>query len=188
MERAAKASSATAMITGLFMDARSTERAYEAAIARGYKSSDINLMMAEETRRRHFAGTRVDADLAGKAQKSTERKPPDDIDATELGGPAGGTVGTIAPAAAAVGTAMLLPGLIFAGPVAIALAAAGAVGLAGGLVGMLTNWGIPKSRVEEYQGHIRDGGILMGVKPRSEEDARYLEQEWVRAGGRLVHG
>ena len=93
----------------------------------------------------------------------------------------------IAPAIAAVGTVMLLPGLIFAGPIAVALAAAGTVGVAGGLLGALTNWGIPKSRVEEYEAHIREGGVLIGVKPRSEDDARYLRKEWIAAGGTSVH-
>jgi hypothetical protein len=55
------------------------------------------------------------------------------------------------------------------------------------VVGALTNWGIPKSRVEEYEQHIRNGGVLIGVKPRSEDDARYLQQEWTAAGGTLVH-
>jgi hypothetical protein len=162
-----------AMVTGLFHDAQAAQRAYEATISRGYKQSDINLLMSEETRRQRFSAVHVAPELADKARQATERKSeqPNVLDARELGGPAGGTVGTIAPAAAAVGAALLLPGLIFAGPVAVALVAAGAVGLAGGVVGALTNWGIPKSRVEEYEQHIRSGGVLIGVKPRSEDDA-----------------
>lgn len=173
----------TAIVTALFKDEAGVERAYRAALARKYAQDDINLVMSEETRLRHFKSGQVAPDLADKAAQSTEEKPPD---ATELGGPAGGTAATIAPVIAAVGTVTLLPGLILAGPVAVALAAAGAVGIAGGLVGALTNWGIPKSRVEDYESHIRDGGILIGVKPRSDEDARCLEREWAAAGGTLV--
>src|SRR5699024_5465601 len=95
-----------------------------------------------------------------------------------LGGPTGGTAATIAPALAAAGTAALLPGLILAGPVAIALTAAAAVGITGGLIGALTNWGIPKGRVEQYEQSVRDGNILIGVKARSAEDARELQREW----------
>lgn len=80
----------------------------------------------------------------------------------------------------------MLPGLIFAGPIAVALAAGAAVGVAGGLIGALTNWGIPKSRVQEYEGMIRKGGILIGVKTKSDEDAAYLQNEWQAAGGQLI--
>src|SRR5262245_12359921 len=118
------------MLTALFHDARATERAYEVAIARGYQQSDISLVMSDETRRHQFSSGSVVPELVEKAKQSAESKPGD---AKELGGPAGGAVGTIAPAAAAIGTALLLPGLIFARPIAVALAAAGAVGLAGGI-------------------------------------------------------
>jgi hypothetical protein len=187
--QAEKSGSAPAMITALFRDATGTERAYEAALARGYSPDDINLLMSEETRQRKFTAGRVHSALVEKARQSTERpttEKPATLDADETGGPVGGTVGTIAPAAAAVGTALLLPGLIFAGPVAVALAAAGAVGLAGGVIGALTHWGIPKARVNEYESQIRDGGVLMGVKAKSPEDATWLTEEWARAGGKKI--
>jgi hypothetical protein len=76
--------------------------------------------------------------------------------------------------------------LIFAGPIAVALAAGAAVGVAGGLIGALTNWGIPKTRVEEYESQIREGGILIGVKTRSDADTAYLQNEWQAAGGALL--
>ena len=84
---------------------------------------------------------------------------------------------------------MLVPALsVFAaGPSAVALTAAGAVGLAGALIGALTKWGIPKRRIEEYEQGIREGGILMGVKSRSEEDAGQLVREWQASGAELVH-
>jgi hypothetical protein len=187
--QAEKSGSAPAMITALFRDAASTESAYEATLARGYDAADINLLMSEETRQKSFTTGRVHAALAEKARRSTERSANEKtgaLDASETGGPIGGTVGTIAPAAAAVGTALLLPGLIFAGPVAIALAAAGAVGVAGGVIGALTHWGIPKTRVDEYESQIRDGGVLIGVKARSAEDAAWLTEAWAKAGGSLI--
>jgi hypothetical protein len=174
-----------AIVTALFSDATGVDRAYQAALARGYAREDINLVMSEETRRRHFGADQVATDLAHKATTSTEKKHPA---GQELGGPAGGTAATIAPALAAAGAAALLPGLFLAGPIAIALAAATAVGVAGSVAGALTNWGVPKTRVQEYESHIRDGGILIGVQPRSEEDARFLQQEWQAAGSTLVRG
>ena len=96
-------------------------------------------MMSDETREREFA----DGTLA-LARKATDRARIE----SERGGsrrPVGGTMGTIAPVLAALGTLLLIPGLglVAAGPVAIALTAAGAVGVAGGLIGALTQWGVP---------------------------------------------
>jgi hypothetical protein len=175
--------SSAALVTALFKDGSGVERAYQAALARGYSPDEINLVLSEETRRRHFTVDQVPSELAEKAAEATEKKP---SAAKELGGPTGGTAATIAPALAAAGTAALLPGLIIAGPVAIALTAAAAVGITGGLIGALTNWGIPKSRVEQYEQSIRDGNILIGVEARSAEDARQLQADWAAAGGRSV--
>jgi hypothetical protein len=99
----------------------------------------------------------------------------------------GGTVGTLAPIVAAVGV-LLIPGLgIVAGPLAIALAAAGTVGVAGGIVGALTHWGIPSSRISEYEAGILAGGVLLGVKTKSESDAGKIQQRWQEQGGEYVH-
>ena len=172
------------MITGLFRDRNSAERAYRAAIELGYKESDINVLLSEAARQRHF-GTESETPLSNKAKESTEQatRPAD-----QVGGPAGGTIATIAPALAAVGTALLIPGLgiVAAGPIAVALIAAGAVGVATGLVAVLTNWGIPKGRVKDYEAAIRDGGILIGLETRASEDTARLTQEWRNCGGELI--
>ncbi|MBC7941726.1 MAG: hypothetical protein H7Z19_18560, partial [Chitinophagaceae bacterium] len=88
-------------------------------------------------------------------------------------------------AVAAVGTSIALPGLglVIAGPIAAALAGAGAGGAAGTLVGALIGWSIPEERVKEYESGIREGGILMGVRPRNAEDADHLERGWREANG-----
>lgn len=176
-----------AMVTALFHDAAGVERAYDTALSRGYDRDDINLVLSEETRRRYFTANQVEGDLADKAAASTEKTSnKEHAAASKLGGPAGGTAATIAPALAAIGSAAILPGLIFAGPIAVALAAGAAVGVTGGLIGVLTNWGIPKSRVEKYESQIRAGGILIGVKAKSDADTAYLQNEWQAAGGELV--
>jgi hypothetical protein len=179
------------MVTALFHDPSGVERAYDAALSRGYTRDDINLVLSEETRRRYFTEGQVEQELADKAAQSTEGSQQTLSEkkqsaASKLGGPAGGTAATIAPALAAIGSATLLPGLIFAGPIAVALAAGAAVGVAGGLIGALTNWGIPKARVEEYESQIRQGGVLIGVKTRSDADTAYLQNEWQAAGGSLL--
>ena len=174
------------MVTGLFTTKESAERAYRSATQLGYENSDIDVLMAEETRNRYFSpGHDTKTDLSSNATKEAEGGKAAD----KLGGPAGGTIGTIAPALAGVGALLLVPvlGVFAAGPIAAALTAAGAVGLAGALIGALTKWGIPERRIEEYEQGIRAGGILMGVKPRSDEDASNLVREWQASGGELVH-
>ena len=174
------------MVTGLFTNKESAERGYQFATRLGYENSDIDVLMSEETRNRYFSpGHDTKTDLSSNATKDAE----DGKSADKLGGPAGGTIGTIAPALAGVGALLLVPvlGVFAAGPIAVALTAAGAVGLAGALIGALTKWGIPERRIEEYEQGIRAGGILMGVKPRSDEDASNLVREWQASGGELVH-
>ena len=51
-------------------------------------------------------------------------------------------------------------------------------GLTGGLVGALIGWGIPEDRALEYETGIREGGTVLGVSPRTDEDADYFENEW----------
>ena len=43
------------LVTGLFPDRASAEAAYGTASARGYSKDDVNLVMSDETRTRHFA-------------------------------------------------------------------------------------------------------------------------------------
>ena len=173
-------SSESPMVTGLFRDRESAERAYETVSARGYGRDDVDLLMSDETRKTHFSGDGSEAtsELGSKAAEGAG-----------IGGAIGGTVGAIAAALAAVGTSIAIPGLglIVAGPVAAALAGAGAGGLTGGLVGALVGWGIPEERVRRYETGIKEGGIVMGVKPRSEADATHFESEWKRYRGEDVY-
>lgn len=76
-------------------------------------------------------------------------------------------------------------GLVVAGPLAAALAGAG--GISGGLIGALVGAGIPEQRVWHYEEGIKSGGILMGVKPRSEDDADYIEQSWRNFAGQQIN-
>lgn len=165
-------------VTGLFPDRDSAERAYQHATERGYKQADVNLVMSDETRKRHFAGDGPTTELGTKAGEGAG-----------IGAGIGGAVGAIAATLAAIGTSIAVPGLglVIAGPVAAALAGAGAGGAAGGLVGALVGWNIPEERVKEYETGIRQGGILMGVRPRNDEDATYLEQNWRDGQGTSVY-
>jgi hypothetical protein len=170
------------LVTGLFRDRDAAERAYESVSARGYDRDDVNLVMSDETRKKHFSGNGTTAgretELGNKAAEGAG-----------VGGAIGGTVGAIAAAIAAVGTTLAIPGLglVIAGPLAAAVAGAGAGAATGGIVGALIGWGIPEERVKEYEQGIKEGGILMAVSPRNEEDARHFETSWRANQGERVY-
>jgi len=46
--------------------------------------------------------------------------------------------------------------------------------------------GIDFMTIAAWLGH-KDGGILVGVKARSDQDAQYIEQQWKAIGGQHVH-
>jgi len=165
------------IVTGMFPDRDSAERAYQSTTARGYSERDINLAMSDDTRKRYFAEG-AETELGNKAAEGAG-----------VGGAVGATLGAIAAAIAAVGTSLVIPGLglVIAGPAVAALAGAGAGGVTGGLIGALVGWGIPEERVKHYESGIKKGGIVMGVTPRSDEDAEYLEREWKNSRGEHVY-
>jgi hypothetical protein len=52
--------------------------------------------------------------------------------------------------------------------------------------GALIGAGIPEERVKEYEEGIKNGGIMMGVTPRTPEDAAYFEEDWKKNRGDQV--
>lgn len=156
------------MLTGLFRDRETTEGAYRSLRDRGYTDDEINVMMSDQTRDKYYA----DGNTALDDNKALE--------GAGVGGAIGGTLGAIIGGIAAIGTNVLLPGLglVVWGPIAAALAGAGAGGATGGLVGALIGWGIPEDRAKEYEAGVREGGTVLGVTPRTDEDAKYFENEW----------
>ena len=168
------------LVTGLFPDRSSAEAAYERAHDRGYTRDDVNLLMSDETRKVHFShdATIIETELGSKAAEGAG-----------IGGAIGGTIGAIAAAVAAIGTTLALPGLglVIAGPLAAAVAGAGAGAASGGLIGALIGWSIPQERVKDYEEGIKQGGILMGLRARSPEDAVYFANEWQTVGGRHIY-
>jgi hypothetical protein len=156
-------------VAGMFNDRESAERAYTTLEKRGYGKDDVNVIMSDQTRKKHFGNDEVKTHLGTKAMEGTGK-----------GGAIGGALGAIVAAVAAIGTTLLLPGLglVVAGPLAAAVAGAGAGGVAGGLIGALVGAGIPKDHADVYVNGIKEGKIVMGVRTRNDEDAQYLNHEW----------
>jgi hypothetical protein len=92
--------------------------------------------------------------------------------------------GTHAADGAGIGGAV--GGAVGAGPLAAALAGAGAGGATGGLIGALIGAGIPEHRAKVYDAGLRQGGILLGVEARTDEDADQLEKLFEELGAEHI--
>jgi uncharacterized protein YjbJ (UPF0337 family) len=165
------------MVSGLFRDRESAERAYGSLSERGYGKDDVNLIMSDDTRKKYFSDE-DDTEFGTKAWEGAGK-------GAAIGGGVGATLGAIA----AIGTTLALPGLglLIAGPIAAGLAGAGAGALTGGLIGALVGHGIPEEHAREYERGVREGGIVMGVQPRNDEDADYFEKNWRENRGESVY-
>jgi hypothetical protein len=155
------------MLTGMFSDRESVENAYDRLQERGYTKDDINVVMSDETRKKHFA--KGETEIGNKS-----------MEGAGAGSAIGGAVGAIAGVIAAVGTSLVIPGLglVVAGPLAAGIAGAGAGGVTGGLIGALVGAGMTEERARIYESGIKNGKIVMGVNPKNEEDAKYIQSDW----------
>ena len=102
------------LVTALFKSKVSAEAAVDALLKHGFTRDDISVLMSDATHSKEFAiQTRSHA-----------------ADGLGIGSAVGGTIGAVLAAIAAVGTTLFLPGinLVIAGPIAAALAGAGAGG------------------------------------------------------------
>ena len=163
------------MMTGLFRDRESAERAYGTLTSRAYGRDDVSLLMSEDTRKRHF-------DRSDRSELGTKA-----AQGAGVGAVAGGGLGALLAGLAASGIAV--PGLpiIAMGAMAAALTGAGTGGTVGALIGALIGHGIPEDRARMYERGIREGGIVMGVNPRSPQDAEYFEREWTTCGAEQIY-
>jgi hypothetical protein len=117
--------------------------------AEGFVENDISVMFPDDRTTREFAH-----------DKST-KAPEGAIAGAGTGGVLGGTIGLLA----GIG-ALAIPGLgpfIAAGPLMAALSGAAAGATVGGITGALIGMGIPEYEAKLYEGHLRDGNILLAV-------------------------
>lgn len=171
----------SAYVTGLYGSRDEADRAYQELSTRhGYAADDIDVLMSDETRRRHFGDAKPGEEF------STGTKAAEGLGA---GSAIGGTVGAALGALFAVGSSLVIPGigLVVAGPIAAALAGAGAGGATGGLIGALIGAGIPEERAVVYERGLNEGGIVIGTRARDEAHAAELERDFTTYGGRDVY-
>ncbi len=158
-----------ALVTGLFKNRVAAESAVDAILKRGYTRDDISVLMSDATRTKEFA-------VQAKSHAA---------DGAGIGGALGTAVGAVLAALVTVGSTIILPGinLVIAGPIAAALAGAGAGAVTGGVIGALVGAGIPEYRAKVYETGLREGGILIGVEAKSNEEIERLEELLADVGG-----
>lgn len=190
-------------VIGVFRNHADANDCYLDLLRRGFLSSDINLMMSDETRTQVFSGggepdeeieTRVDSmDNEGpnvaavairsnrKARKSSQSLSPEGIG---VGGGIGTIAGATLAAIAAAGTTVVIPGLslVVAGPIMAALAGGGAGALAGGIIGGLVGLGVPEPVAEDYRQALYDGGAVISVATRPEDADEVMDLMVQNAG------
>lgn len=167
------------VITALFHERADAERAYNALRDHGFSEDEISVAISKETRERFLSSGHEETELGNKATEGAG-----------VGGAVGGTAGGLIGALSAAAAPVVFPGigLVLSGPLAAALAGAGAGGLGGSIIGGLIGAGIPEERVEHYERGLKEGGILIGVHPHNEEEARYANEVFRKYEGEHVHG
>jgi hypothetical protein len=167
------------MVTAVFRDRANAQRAYDQLLERGYRSDEVNVLMSDATRAQYFPHDK-DKDKKSAGTHAEE--------GMGIGGAIGTAVGATLAAVAAIGTSIMIPGLgiIIAGPIAAALAGAGAGGVAGGLIGGLVGLGIPEPNAQAYMDVLREGGVVIGVVPRNDDDASKLKTTFQNLQGENI--
>lgn len=167
------------MLVGMFSDKDSAEKAYHALHERGYTKDDVNILMSDETRSRHFSEVNPHSEIGTKAMEDAGK-----------GSAIGATIGAIAGVIAAIGTSLIIPGLglVIAGPIAAGLAGAGAGGITGGIIGALVGAGVSEERARIFESGIRKGKIVIGFRPRTLDDAQYIEGVWRSLKAEEIYG
>src|SRR5438045_23928 len=172
------AASKPKMVTAVFRDRFNAHSAYSWLTSHGYNSSDINLLMAESTKAKYYSNPDESPIPAGTHA----------AEGAAAGGAIGTAIGAAAAAIAAIGTSILIPGigLVVAGPIAAALAGAGAGAVTGGLIGALVGLGIPEPNAQAYEEALRNGGVVIGVVPHNDDDAKRIQEDFGKLNGENV--
>jgi hypothetical protein len=179
MDQSAKAHlPADKSLVGVFTDYSAAERAYQHLKETGYTEDQISILMSDEARTQYFEAPHLHLHIVGDSIK----------EGPGLGGVIGAGTGGILGAMAGAAVSFALPGvgLVAAGPIAAMLAGGGFGALAGSVLGTLFGLSLSEEEAHSYEEKIRQGNILIGINPHSEEDARNIRQEWQNLGAEAV--
>jgi hypothetical protein len=164
-------------LSGVFFDIRSGERAYGLLREMGYLD-DVSVLLSDEARVRYFPSPGLKGEVLGDAKG-------DGLGfGSIVGAGAGAALGALLGAAASL--VVPGPGAVVAGPLTTVLIGAILGGLSGALLGSLLGIGYSEERTKKSEEEIRPGNVIIGINPRSEEDAEKISREWRAAGGEIV--
>jgi hypothetical protein len=136
-------------VFGIYATGTAAERAVDALMAARFSSDAMSVLLPDHQGTRDFAH-----------EKHT-KAPEGATTGVTAGGIVGGAIGLLAGLGA-----LAIPGIgpfIAAGPIVAALAGLGAGGAVGGIVGALVGMGIPEYEAKRYEGHLKQGGVLLSV-------------------------
>jgi len=164
------------MMTAVFRNHRDARSAYDRLLIRGYTSDEISLLMSESTRKLYTDDTEPRHEVGNMATEGMG-----------VGGAIGTTVGATAAAIAAIGTTLLIPGIGWvAGPLVAALAGGGAGAVTGGILGGLIGLGISEPNAKAYEEVLRNGGVVVGVRPHGGDDTNEIRKDFEELGGEHI--
>ena len=150
----------SSLITATFKTRKAAESALTELENLGVTDEQISIVITDETRGQSFN--------IEKDSKTDE--------GFAAGATAGGLIGAVF-GALSTATAMAVPGLniVIAGGVVSTLAGLGAGAFSGGLLGALVGAGIPEHEARVYEDAVKNGAILLAVKPESSEQGDKIE-------------
>jgi Heat induced stress protein YflT len=158
----------TTAVYGIYRTEIQAEQSVERLLGAGFSNDDISVLLQDNRGTKDFAH-----------QKNT-KAPEGTATGVTTGGVIGGTLGLLA----GIG-ALAIPGagpLLAAGPIMAALAGIGAGGVVGGLIGALVGMGIPEYEAKRYEGHIKNGGVLLSVHCGTSEDISIAKKILTQSG------
>jgi hypothetical protein len=168
------------LVTAVFRDRLDAEQAFDYLYGLGYRDNDIHVLMSDKS---HSTFTAARKENEPRHEASSHA-----AEGAGVGGAIGTVVGAAAAGIAAIGTSLAIPGLglVVAGPLAAALAGAGAGAVTGGVVGALVGLGVPEQNAEAYHEALRNGGIVVGVWPRTTDDIPRIKDKFHELHGENV--
>jgi hypothetical protein len=157
---------------GIFSSRSSAETCISALLDAGFSNDDVSVLASDKNTTKELA-----------TEKNTKAP-----EGATTGATAGGAVGGVIGLLAGIG-ALAIPGvgpLIAAGPIMGALAGLGVGATTGGVVGALVGLGIPEYEAKRYEGHVRDGGVLVSAHCDSSEEVAQAKDIFKKYGAKDV--
>ncbi|WP_202406368.1 low temperature-induced protein [Pontibacillus yanchengensis] len=145
----------------MFSHVGDAERAIQGLTKHGYKVNDISVFAQDKNKVNVLEDetkTSVTSNRGGRGENAGK--------GAGIGAASGGVLGGLSGLVVGLGL-LAIPGvgqIAAAGPLASALTGAGVGAGGGGIVGALVGMGMPKEQAKQYEGHLKDGKIIVLVE------------------------